>query len=66
MNGYERLNEVSGENKNVPLTFPSDNLKYKIDYIFTSDELRVKSFKNIQTRVSDHVPYVAEVEFKCS
>ena len=59
---FERLNEVC-ERNNIPLTIPSDNPKYKIDYIFISKEFKAESVYTLQTRASDHIPYVAELDF---
>ena len=44
------------------LTFPSDAPKEKIDYVFCSRELTVKSVSVPQMVVSDHLPVVVEVE----
>lgn len=44
------------------LSFPSDAPDRKIDYIFTSPGIRVLSAQVPAETVSDHRPYVAEVE----
>ena len=58
-----------------PITWPSDVDKdtgkgiqqpqrkaRKIDYIFTSEHFKVNSVRTIQTRASDHLPYIADFE----
>ena len=60
---YEKLNEAGRDLGELLLTFPSDEPKQKIDYIFVSKELKILSQKTIRTRASDHVPYVVEIDF---
>lgn len=45
------------------LSFPSDKPIKKIDYIFVSSDLRVSSADIPALVVSDHRPYVAELDF---
>ena len=42
--------------------FEETKLKWKLDYIFISEKLKCKSFKTIDTDISDHLPIVAEIE----
>lgn len=42
-------------------TWPSDNPKYKFDYIFTSKNIKVLSADIPSDIVSDHLPYIAEI-----
>ena len=55
---YEKLTDTSYD-----LTFPSDNPKIKIDYIFTSTHFNVESGKVIDTQVSDHRPYAVILNY---
>lgn len=45
-------------------TFATDDLKVRIDYIFVSDGLEVKSSTAVYSEASDHLPVVAEVIFQ--
>ncbi|MDK2811146.1 MAG: hypothetical protein PWR27_1855 [Petroclostridium sp.] len=42
-------------------TFPANKPNVRIDYIFVSDEIDIKSSKPIESQASDHMPVVAEV-----
>lgn len=42
-------------------TFPSDDPKYRIDYIFTSPHSLIQSLESIESLASDHRPVVAEM-----
>lgn len=42
-------------------TFPSDNPKYKIDYIFVSEDIDVKEVLIPNETVSDHRPYIVDI-----
>lgn len=44
------------------LSWPSDNPKLKIDYIFVSPDMKINSAKVLPVIASDHRPHVAEVE----
>jgi endonuclease/exonuclease/phosphatase family metal-dependent hydrolase len=44
------------------LTFPSDAPKIKLDYVFVSKDIKVKSVAVPTDIVSDHFPFVAEIE----
>ena len=45
-------------------SFPSDKPRIKIDYIFVSPDIEVKSADIAEVIASDHRPHVAEVELK--
>ncbi len=53
---------------NIQTTRPKfkmkNNKKDIIDYIFVSKEIKVKSFKVIETEISDHLPLILEFEIK--
>lgn len=44
------------------LSWPSDNPKLKIDYIFVSPDMKINSAKVLPVIASDHRPHVAEIE----
>lgn len=44
------------------LTFPSDKPRIKIDYIFVSKDIKIKSVKTSETVVSDHLYHLVEIE----
>ena len=57
----ERLIDTSlGFCENQP-SFPSDKPRIKIDYIFVSKDIEVKSAQIAEIIASDHRPHVAEV-----
>ena len=37
-------------------------VKYKLDYIFTSEDVKINSFKVMQSKSSDHLPISAQIE----
>ena len=41
-------------------TFPSNNPIQKIDYIFISQKIKVKSAEILDVKFSDHLPIVSE------
>ncbi len=43
-------------------TFPSDKPRIKIDYILTSEDIKVKSFGTSENIVSDHLAHFIEIE----
>ena len=63
---YEVIKDANG-GAMTPHSWPS-NIKYyrqpphKIDYILASDEIKVNSFETYQTKASDHLPVIAEIE----
>ena len=46
----------------LPLTFSSDNPRYKIDYIFTSADIKAKNVYTSPLKYSDHLPLCATIE----
>ena len=46
----------------LPYTFPSDSPSRKIDYIFTSDKIASSNPRAANDVISDHLPYMADVE----
>ena len=58
----ERLFDTASLSEHPLLTCPSDKPIAQIDYIFTSRDLRVKSVCVPEWVVSDHRPYLIEIE----
>jgi endonuclease/exonuclease/phosphatase family metal-dependent hydrolase len=60
---YERMTDCATAfiDKDVK-SFPSDNPTIKIDYIFVSRDVKVKSASIPVIVASDHRPHVAEIE----
>jgi endonuclease/exonuclease/phosphatase family metal-dependent hydrolase len=58
----ERLFDTARLSERPLLTHPSDAPTVQIDYIFTSRDLRVKSVCVPEWVVSDHRPYLIEIE----
>ncbi len=58
---YEKLNDTAC-GALEPYTFASYDPKMKIDYIFTSGELKAESISAPLDLASDHTPYLAVVE----
>ena len=58
----ERLFDTALLSDDPLLTFPSDAPDQKIDYIFTSRDLRVKNVCVPKWVVSDHRPCIIEIE----
>ncbi len=42
--------------------FVANELDYKIDYIFTSNDINMQSIKVIDTKYSDHLPILCEIK----
>jgi endonuclease/exonuclease/phosphatase family metal-dependent hydrolase len=40
-----------------------DRLKYRLDNIFVSDDFSYRNFKVVNSKISDHLPIMADVEF---
>ena len=62
----ERLIDTSLGFCESKLSFPSDEPRIKIDYIFVSRDILVKNADIPETVASDHRPHVADVEFVCN
>lgn len=42
--------------------FEANELDYKLDYVFTSSEINVKNIKVLDTKYSDHLPILCEID----
>ncbi|MBE6547130.1 MAG: hypothetical protein E7668_06825 [Ruminococcaceae bacterium] len=63
---YERLAAVLRDTTHdpmVPLTFPSNTPRTKIDFIFASEELSTADPRVPETLISDHSPYLIDMEW---
>lgn len=63
---YEILKDTNC-GRSTPYSWPSNKAIHekesrKIDYIFTSENISVLNFKVIETKASDHLPVIAEIE----
>jgi len=58
----EKLFDTAKLSEKENLTFPSDAPKIKIDYVFTNERCRAKSFCVPNVVYSDHLPATAEIE----
>ena len=57
-----RLADTADAFRTPQMSFPAENPDRRIDYIFTSPDLRTRSAEIPPVVLSDHRPYVAEVE----
>ena len=55
-------NDTSIKFKEELLSWPSDNPKYKFDYILTSKNIKIISADIPNEVLSDHRPYIAEID----
>ena len=55
------LRDTSDVSSEPYLTFPSDVPERKIDYIFVSHDITVRSVTVPSTMASDHLPYIADI-----
>ncbi len=60
----EKLTDTAKYFSEPKQSFPSDKPDRKIDYIFVSSDIEVKSADIPAIVASDHRPYVAEIDFK--
>lgn len=60
---YERMTDTACTFEVSKLSFPSDTPKIKIDYIFASRDTKVRYADIPSTVISDHRPYIAEIEY---
>jgi endonuclease/exonuclease/phosphatase family metal-dependent hydrolase len=58
----EKMTDVASIFSDEGLSFPSDNPKIKIDYIFVSSDLKVNYAEVLPIVASDHRPHIAEIE----
>ena len=58
----ERMNDTGALLSGEPKSFPSDNPRIKIDYIWTSKDIEVISADIPSLIASDHRPYIAEIK----
>ena len=42
--------------------FEANELDYKLDYVFTSNDINVKNIEVINTEYSDHLPILCEID----
>lgn len=59
----ERLNDAADKLTDNKFSWPSNSPKRKIDYIFVSKDITVKSADIPKIVASDHCPHTAEIEF---
>lgn len=59
----ERMVDTSYDFCKDKLSFPSDNPRVKIDYIFVSPDIKIKGADIPSVIASDHRPHIAEIEF---
>lgn len=59
----ERMNDTADVTDSELLSYPSDNPDRKIDYMFVSKDVKVISADVPAHVVSDHRPYISELEF---
>ncbi len=43
--------------------FKEDKLNWRVDYIFTTPDIKIKKSKIVPTKVSDHLPILLEIDF---
>ena len=59
----QRMQDVDAFLPAGAMSFPADTPRKKIDYLFTSRDYTVRSAQILPVVVSDHRPYLAELEF---
>lgn len=60
----ERLKDTDIYYSGVNFTFPSDKPRDKIDYIFTSKDVKINKVTIPQVIAADHLPVVADITIK--
>ena len=63
---YKRIAAIfkdTSEDPEVPLTFQSMNPRAKIDYIFTSEDIKASDVETVPLTWSDHLPLQATIEW---
>lgn len=59
-----KILKYAGDDINAPVTFPSTAPKYKIDYIFKSNDINTRNIRIIpEVKCSDHCPLVVDMEW---
>lgn len=58
-----KMTDTASASSDPLLSFPSDKPNRKIDYIFTSPDIKVLSVEVPDKVLSDHLPITAEIEF---
>ncbi len=58
----EKLRDTAEASDKSNVSFPSNNPTMKLDYIFTSKDIKTLSCGTIENTTSDHYPYFAEIE----
>jgi endonuclease/exonuclease/phosphatase family metal-dependent hydrolase len=56
--------KISLDKEDLPLTEPSWSPSRRLDYILTSNEIRVKKYKILNYHFSDHLPVMIDFEVK--
>lgn len=56
---YNDAFDVLGQNEDY--TYPVENPNHRIDYIFTSDDIKISTGEVLKTIASDHLPITAEL-----
>ncbi len=59
----DKLVDTAGVFDKQKFSFPSDNAKIKIDYIFVSNDIKVKFADIVDDICSDHKAYICEIDF---
>ena len=59
---FEKMKDTAAYFDAPKLSFPSDQPRHKIDYLFVSNDVTVKSADIPAIVASDHRPYVAQME----
>jgi endonuclease/exonuclease/phosphatase family metal-dependent hydrolase len=59
----DKLVDTAGVFDKEKFSFPSDNANIKIDYIFVSNDIKVKFADIVDDICSDHKAYICEIDF---
>ena len=60
---FERMQDASECIKGDVFSFPSDDPRVKIDYVFVSKDIKIESSEIPNIVASDHRPHTAVLEF---
>ena len=58
----EKMQDTQAKMKGNIKTFPSNEPRIKIDYIFLSPDIKIKSAEVVNKIASDHRPIIVEIE----